>query len=202
MANYQNLLDAIASVIHQNGNQEITGEILKGTLQSMVSVLGANAGYGGVAHIADNPGTPDGPVVYIASDVGVYPNFGALEILTDELAVFVWNPTAGMWTKESITYIADKSEIEQLIQQGIEEINDAKDDAITEIGQIVQSVDVTYDTISGTNPRAVQLKNGSGNLLMPRTNILSEKEWVIPTIGMDMIPYTITSQKKMVLLRR
>ena len=148
MANFQNLLDSIASVIHQNGNQEITGEVLKSTLQSMVSVLGANASYGGVAHISDNPGTPDGPVVYIASDVGTYPNFGALEIETDELAVFVWNPTAGTWTKESITYIADKSEIEALIQQGTEEINSAKEDALEEIEQAIEGLNLYYDVIS------------------------------------------------------
>lgn len=148
MANYQNLLDSIASVIHQNGNQEITGEILKSTLQSMVSVLGANATYGGVAHIADNPGTPDGPVIYIASDVGVYPNFGALEILTDELAVFVWDPTAGSWSKESITYIADKSEIEQLIQDGTEEINGAKDDALDAIAEAIQGLNLYYEVIN------------------------------------------------------
>lgn len=148
MANFQNLLDSIASVIHQNGNQEITGEVLKSTLQSMVSVLGANASYGGVAHISDNPGTPDGPVVYIASDVGVYPNFGALEVETDELAVFVWNPTAGMWTKESITYIADKSEIEALIQQGTEEINSAKQEALEEIEQAIEGLNLYYDVIS------------------------------------------------------
>lgn len=148
MANFQNLLDSIASVIHQNGNQEITGEVLKSTLQSMVSVLGANATFGGIAHISDNPGTPDGPVVYIASDVGVYPNFGALEILTDELAVFVWNPTAGTWSKESITYIADKSEIEELIQQGTAEINSAKDDALEEIAQAIEGLNIYYDVIS------------------------------------------------------
>lgn len=148
MANYQNLLDSIASVIHQNGNQEITGEVLKSTLQSMVSVLGANATFGGIAHISDNPGTPDGPVVYIASDVGVYPNFGALEILTDELAVFVWNPTAGTWAKESITYIADKSEIETLIQQGTEEINSAKEDALEEIAQAIEGLNLYYEVIS------------------------------------------------------
>lgn len=148
MANYQNLLDSIASVIHQNGNQEITGEVLKSTLQSMVSVLGANASYGGVAHISDNPGTPDGPVVYIASDVGTYPNFGAQTIGTDELAVFVWNPTAGTWTKESITYIADKSEIEELIQQGTAEINSAKEDALEEIAQAIEGLNLYYDIIS------------------------------------------------------
>jgi len=148
MANFQNLLDSIASVIHQNGNQEITGEVLKSTLQSMVSVLGANASYGGVAHISDNPGTPDGPVVYIASDVGTYPNFGALNIETDELAVFVWNPTEGTWSKESITYIADKSEIEALIQQGTEEINSAKEDALEEIEQAIEGLNLYYDVIS------------------------------------------------------
>ena len=148
MANFQNLLDSIASVIHQNGNQEITGEVLKSTLQSMVSVLGANASYGGVAHISDNPGTPDGPVVYIASDVGTYPNFGALNIETDELAVFVWNPTAGTWSKESITYIADKSELEGLIQQGIEDIDKAKQDALDAIAQAIEGLNLYYDVIS------------------------------------------------------
>lgn len=147
MANYQNLLNVIALEIHENGNQEITGETLKNVLQSMVSVLGANASYGGIAHIADNPGTPDGPVVYIASDVGVYPNFGALEVETDELAVFLWNPTAGTWTKESITYIADKSEIEDLIRQGTDEINTAKQDALDEISQAIEGLNLYYDII-------------------------------------------------------
>lgn len=167
MANYQNLLNSIAAVIKTNGNQEITGAVLQSTLQSMVSVMGANATYGGVAHPTDSPGTPDGPVVYVASEGGIYTNFGAISIDTDELAMLLWNPTTGTWSKESLAYIADKSEIEQLIQDGVEEINDAKDDALEEIGQIVQNVDVTYETISDDN---VQLKNGNDDLLMPKTN--------------------------------
>ena len=165
MAVYQNLIDSINAVITDNHNNEITGATLRNLLKSMVSVMGANATYGGVAHIEDNPQTPDGAVIYIASDVGTYPNFGGLTVDTDELAVFVWDTNT--WSKESITYIADKSEIEELIQQGIEDINGAKDEAIEEIEQIVQSVDVTYETISGDN---VQLKNGGGDLLMPKTN--------------------------------
>lgn len=177
MANFQNLLDSIASVIHQNGNQEITGEVLKSTLQSMVSVLGANATFGGIAHISDKPGTPDGPVVYIASDVGTYPNFGALEILTDELAVFVWNPTAGTWSKESITYIADKSEIEDLIQQGIEEIGIAKQEALDEIEEFAQ-VDMVYDVEGeiSTGEYDIQLKKRNGELLFPNGQISTGDE--------------------------
>lgn len=169
MANYQNLLNSIAAVIRTNGNQEITGAVLQSTLQSMVSVMGANATYGGVAHPTDSPGTPDGPVVYVASEGGIYTNFGAISIDTDELAMLLWNPTTGTWSKESLAYIADKSELEQLIQDGVDDINDAKTDAINDINVIVQSVDVTYDTISGTNPRDVQLKNGSGDLMMTKT---------------------------------
>ena len=148
MANYQNLLNSIAAVIRTNGNQEITGAVLQSTLQSMVSVMGANATYGGVAHPTDNPGTPDGPVVYVASEMGIYTNFGAISIDTNELAMLLWNPTTGTWSKESLAYIADKSELEDLVQQGIDDINDAKDDAIEEIELIVQSVDVTYEVIS------------------------------------------------------
>ena len=98
--------------------------------------------------MAEDPGTPDGPVVYIASDVGVYPNFGALEIETDELAVFVWNPTAGTWTKESITYIADKSELEDLIQQGIEDIDGAKQDALDAISEAIEGLNIYYDVLT------------------------------------------------------
>lgn len=175
MANYQNLLNSIAAVIRTNGNQEITGAVLQSTLQSMVSVMGANATYGGVAHPTDSPGTPDGPVVYVASEMGIYTNFGAISIDANELAMLLWNPTTGTWSKESIAYIADKTEIEEVIQQGLDEIEDAKDDAISEIGQIVQNVDVTYETISGEN---VQLKNGGGDLLMPKTRTNNVEKYI------------------------
>lgn len=146
MAVYQNLIDSINAVITDNHNNEITGATLRNLLKSMVSVMGANATYGGVAHIEDNPQTPDGAVIYIASDVGTYPNFGGLTVDTDELAVFVWDTNT--WTKESITYIADKSEIEQIIQDGIDDINDAKDDALDAIAEAIQGLNLYYDIIS------------------------------------------------------
>lgn len=148
MANYQNLLNSIAAVIRTNGNQEITGAVLQSTLQSIVSVLGANATYGGVAHPTDSPGTPDGPVVYVASEMGIYTNFGAISIDADELAMLHWNPTTGTWSKESLAYIADKSEMEDLIQQGIDDINGAKDDALYAIAEAIEGLNLYYDIIS------------------------------------------------------
>ena len=144
MANYQNLLNSIAAVIRTNGNQEITGAVLQSTLQSMVSVMGANATYGGVAHPTDSPGTPDGPVVYVASDMGIYTNFGAISIGADELAMLLWNPTTGTWSKEFLTYIADGEEMRQIIEDGLAEIEDAKDDALDDIEAAIAGLDITY----------------------------------------------------------
>ena len=171
MANYQNLLNSIAAVIRTNGNQEITGAVLQSTLQSMVSVMGANATYGGVAHPTDSPGTPDGPVVYVASEMGIYTNFGAISIDADELAMLLWNPTTGTWSKESLAYIADKTEIEQLIEDGIAAIGLAKNDALDAIDEAIEGLNIYYDieSESGTT-KDIQLKDGNGNLLMPKSD--------------------------------
>lgn len=59
MANYQELKQAIADVIKTNGNQEITGAILQNVLKSIVSVIGENATFAGIATPETNPGTPD-----------------------------------------------------------------------------------------------------------------------------------------------
>ena len=66
MANWSILKNAIASVIKTNGNQKITGQILQNTLNSIVNAVGENATFAGVATPSTNPGTPDGPVFYIA----------------------------------------------------------------------------------------------------------------------------------------
>lgn len=88
MANYQELKQAIADVIKTNGNQEITGVILQNVLKSIVSVIGENATFAGIATPETNPGTPDQNIFYIASSNGVYSNFDGYK-LEDEIAFFV-----------------------------------------------------------------------------------------------------------------
>ena len=157
MAKYQNLINSISSVIRTNGNNEITGQILQDVLKSIVNVVGANPTYGGVAHPADNPGTPEGGVVYIASDEGTYVNFGGLTLADNELAVLVWDGTS--WSKESVTYIEDLGDIEE-----------AKQEALDAIAEAIQGLNIYYtiETDKGT-VKDVQLKDGNGNKLMPRT---------------------------------
>lgn len=100
MANYSNLKAAIAAAIKQNGNQEITGQVLQDVLTSMVSVIGANYTFAGVAIPSTNPGTPDQNVFYLAMLGGTYSNFNNIE-LYDGISILKWD---GSWSSDRIHY--------------------------------------------------------------------------------------------------
>ena len=102
MASWSILKAAIKQYIKANGNREITGPILQSILNNIVSSVGANATLVGIATPTTNPGTPDGPVFYLASENGTYLNFGNI-ILTDEAAILVYSPDTSLWTKFAIT---------------------------------------------------------------------------------------------------
>ena len=106
MANWTTLKAAIADVIKTNGNQEITGAVLQNTLNSIVSTVGENATFAGIATPVTSPGTPDGPVFYIASEKGTYSNFGGITV-TNEVVILLWKTS---WKKLS-TGIAPSSDV-------------------------------------------------------------------------------------------
>ena len=106
MANWTTLKEAIANVIKTNGNQEITGRILQNTLNNIVNAVGENATFVGIATTATSPGTPNGPVFYIASTAGDYPNFGGINLAVGEIAVLHFSN--GSWTKR-LTNAVSKS---------------------------------------------------------------------------------------------
>lgn len=106
MANWTILKEAIASVIKTNGNQEITGQLLQNALNNIITNVGENATFAGIATPTTNPGTPDGPVFYIATTAGSYSNFGSLEVSSKgETAILQWNN--GTWTKNAIKPMAE-----------------------------------------------------------------------------------------------
>ena len=78
MANWSTLKAAIAKVIKTNGNQEITGQLLQNVLNNIVSSVGENSTFAGIATPATNPGVPDGNVFYLATEAGTYANFGGI----------------------------------------------------------------------------------------------------------------------------
>lgn len=97
MGNYEQLKQAVADVIKTNGNQEITGEIMQNTLLSIISTVGSNATFAGIATPTTNPGTPDQNVFYLASEPGIYINFGGVELI-DQVIVLI--NKSGNWVKK------------------------------------------------------------------------------------------------------
>ena len=98
MGNYEQLKQAVADVIKTNGNQEITGAIMQNTLLSIISTVGSNATFAGIATPTTNPGTPDQNIFYLAAQPGVYSNFGGVE-LTNHVILFA--NKNGNWVKQN-----------------------------------------------------------------------------------------------------
>ena len=98
MGNYEQLKQAVADVIKTNGNQEITGAIMQNTLLSIISTVGSNATFAGIATPTTNPGTPDQNIFYLAAQPGVYSNFGGVE-LTNQVILFA--NKNGNWVKQN-----------------------------------------------------------------------------------------------------
>lgn len=115
MSNYNSLKTIIDANIKQNGNQEITGQILNSVLNQMVTTLGAGYQFAGVATLdpATDPGTPDAKVFYIANGKGTYTNFGGINVTEDEVVVLYWDSS---WHKVS-TGIASHEKLTELDEQ-------------------------------------------------------------------------------------
>lgn len=103
MGNYEELKAAVASVIKTNGNQEITGQVLQNTLTTLISQVGANATFAGIATPDTAPGTPDQNVFYIAGQSGVYANFGGYEVTKNAVA---FNNVGGNWVATELNLLS------------------------------------------------------------------------------------------------
>lgn len=98
MSKWSDLKAAIANVIKTNGTQAITGDVLQSVLNNIVSSLGENYQFAGIATTSTNPGTPDGNIFYIAGE-GTYTNFSNITIDVGQLGVLRWN---GSWSKQTL----------------------------------------------------------------------------------------------------
>lgn len=107
MGNYEQLKQAVSDVIKANGNQEITGAILQNALLTIISTVGANSTFAGIATPTTNPGTPDQNVFYIAARPGVYANFG-YTLSGKQTAIFV--NSNGTW-KEYLLELAYSGDV-------------------------------------------------------------------------------------------
>ena len=110
MANWATLKAAINNVIKTNNNQAITGQVLQNVLNNVVSSIGENYQFVGIAIQATNPGTPDGNVFYIAYTAGTYANFGGIVVNSNEVAFLLYK---GSWSKKVIG-LATTEELDKL----------------------------------------------------------------------------------------
>ena len=67
--------------------------------------ISKNATFAGIAIPTTNPGTPDGPVFYIATTSGSYSNFNNIEVSKGESAILKWNNDT--WGKSSFKSMTD-----------------------------------------------------------------------------------------------
>lgn len=115
MANeYKNLKEAIKQVIKQNGNQEITGQLLQTTLLNIVNTIGdSNVVFKGVINSASTPEESENPIFYInevSRSAQTFNNFGGLKTEKNELAIFI-KDSDDMWTKLHIGHIHVQPEV-------------------------------------------------------------------------------------------
>ena len=103
MANYNDLITAIDSVIKTNNRREITGQLLQNVLNTMVGSLGENYQLAGFAIPTTNPHQPDQNVFYVASQAGVYTQFDNI-VLGDGLSFLMWKN--GAWTSHTVPAVS------------------------------------------------------------------------------------------------
>ena len=123
MADFSALKAAIQAAIRQNGNNEITGNIMQGILLSMVNTIGDAAinalvdavaalsarvadgyMYAGIATPTSTPTASSGKVFYIAMQAGTYTNYGSLVV---EQGINIIKTDNSSWTLEVVWNVDD-----------------------------------------------------------------------------------------------
>lgn len=111
---YENLKSAIKQAIKQNGNQEITGNLLQSTLLNIVNTIGAGYKFLGFAMPSTVPPTSEeGGLFYFASAAGEYVNFPTTgentHIVKEEgLYLFTKEANSDYWKYEILIDIVQK----------------------------------------------------------------------------------------------
>lgn len=153
MGNYEELKQAVSDVIKTNGNQEITGAILQNALLTIISTIGNNATFAGIATPETNPGTPDQNVFYIASSDGIYSNFNGITLKGE---IVILSNKNGNWDKYNSGIITMEKAINIEVRQIVKELYCDK--------TIPNITKVEYlRFFNGPQYKQIFLKNAEGN---------------------------------------
>lgn len=101
---WENLISAVEAVITANGNNEITGTVLKDLIVNNIIPQLGGSDYKGLAEVSTNPtATPQNEIFYLAKDLGVYPNFNNLNV-TKPFTILIYRNSN--WEKDEVLNIA------------------------------------------------------------------------------------------------
>ena len=176
MANWNNLKTAINNIIKTNGNQTITGQVMQNALNNIISNIGANATFAGVAVPSTNPGAPDGPVFYFAFQNGTYSNFGGTVInKVDTVKIFKWNGSewsiidTGLPNNSKITemvseisdnYLSELNKsvetVNDIAESLIDQVEDIENSLATHVNKAVSSINTSVDKLAGYVDKSIK----------------------------------------------
>ena len=155
--NYSSLLATIAANIYTNNNNEVTADMVKAALDSMVNSLGFGYQFRGEVEATDaGPGAIDQRVCYLATTPGVYSGFGGFTIGANEVALLKWDTA---WHKEVLN-IPSKSQVMAILATQNADIA-AQDADIAAFKAAVQNMVDNYPniTINGNVTNAPDLED-------------------------------------------
>lgn len=89
----------------------VTIDKIESGIQSLIASISKNATFSGIATPSTNPGTPEGPVFYLATQAGTYANFGGIEVVEGEASILQWSN--GTWSKK-VTGFATQEKLTEL----------------------------------------------------------------------------------------
>lgn len=105
MGSFSNITANINTSVYENTTQDITGTVLNTVLNNIVSVLGTNGNFMGIATPATVPAIAanvDGKQWYIATQAGVYNAiFGGVTLAAGDIYLFYCDSTG--WHSNNIT---------------------------------------------------------------------------------------------------
>ena len=101
-------------------DEAVTIGKLEPSIQSLITNISKNASFAGIATPTTNPGTPDGPVFYLATQAGTYSNFSGIKLTEGEVAILQWNN--GTWTKKTTELAVQKA-----VNDVQEQVNDVQE---------------------------------------------------------------------------
>ena len=156
MANWSDLKAAVASIVKTNGNKEITGQLLQNVLNNIISNVGLNSSFAGIATPETNPGTPDGNVFYLATTEGTYSNFNGIVINPGEAVILEWKGSwvkkdSGFATKEKLSELGSElgSELRKSINNETIRAKEAEEELENNINSNRYGYNVTVNGLKG-----------------------------------------------------